>query len=469
MKMARRLAFSLALIAAAAAAMAQAKALPQVQSVSVSSAAALVKAIGPDRTIVLKKGDYKLRTAYGIESGYASWSEGEEGGELSISDVQNLTIRGAEGVRIISDEGMSSILGIYGSKNVTLDNLSFKRLPQPDSDVGAGSLYAESVEGLVIDRCSFVGSTTIAIELWECADVAIRRSSISGASSGALSASSTSSLTMSGSSVTDCEGYPLFYFEDSNRILLESSELEGNTGGNLVEIYAEPDSEPEVAFNDCAFSGNEVEYFAGSSILPVTEGCRFEGNSFGEDWETASVAPASDMDYNEGDYEDDYEEEGPQWYDHPSGLSFSYPSYWEMREYEGKKRVGFFSPDDKSLVIFLPAYKISANIDPAKEAKKLFADAYASFAKLLKSESGVVLDLKAEGESYTDNGLLSADYSGSATKDEGEKAQARARLIVSKGEVFVMIGLAEEAWAFESGGEIDAILASVVVSDQEGE
>lgn len=440
------------------------------RSISVSTAAQLVEAIGPDRTIVLKKGVYLLSSAYGVESDYATWTEGDDGSELSIDNVQNLTIRGASDAKIVSDSGLSSIIGFYDSKNVTLDNLSFSRSAKADEDMGAGSFYAESVTGLVIDRCSFEGGTTVAIELYDCKDVAIKRTSVTGADLGALSAVSTASLTLSGFKVKDCSGYPLFLFENSGEVLIKGSVIEGNGGGNLVEIYSDDGSEPSIAFSDCDFRNNDVEYFAGSGPLPSAEGCRFDGNSFGEDWAVASVAPASeDEEYEEdsGDYEDyeDYASEGPQVYEHPAGLSLTYPGYWEMQEYEGQARVGFFSPDSKSLVIFLPASELGANVDPAKQAKKVFADAYAAFAKLLKAESEVALDLKAEGEPYTDNGLLSADYRGLATKGEGEKAQARARFVVMDRAVYVIVGLAEDSAAFESEGDIDGIFASLAQSE----
>jgi hypothetical protein len=462
-----RLATALALLAAAVGAFAQTKAA---QPITVSDAGQLVSAIAPGRTIVLKKGDYLLSTAYGVTTKYATWNDGDDGKELSLSKLENVTIRGADGARIVSASGLSSILGVYDSKNVTFDNLVFARLPKPGSDAGAGSLYAESVKGLVLDRCSFEGSTTTAIELWECEGVSIKRSAISGATSGALSASYTRDLELSSSRVSGCEGYPLLYLEESDGALFKGTRFEGGTGGNFIEIYAESGAVESIRFEGCVFKGNNVDYFAGSQILPVTESCQFTGNSFGEDWEVASVAPPSDESYySDEESSADSAANEPQWYEHSSGLSFSYPSGWEMTEYKAESRVGVFAPDGKSLAFFLTAYAIPAKVDPAAQAKKLFADSAVALAKLLKDETGIVLVIKADGEPYTDNDLLSADYKGTATKGDGEKAEARVRFVVSGKGVDAMVGLAADASSLEADGEIDGIFASIEATQDGGE
>ena len=266
----RRLALVPAMLAATLVSFAQTK--PS-QPVTVSDARQLINAIGPDKTIVLKKGDYRLSVAYGIKTDYVSWNDGDDGKELSLSKLKNLTIRGADGAKILSNSGLSSILGIYDSRNITFDNIRFVRIPKKGSDAGAGSLYAESVQGLTLDRCSFEGPTTIAVELWECSKVVIRRSEISGATSGALSASYTQGLEVGSSRISSCEGYPLFYLEESDNVLFKGTNFEGATGGNFIEIYAESGGVESVRFENSSFRGNQVEYFVGGTIRKLMSPC----------------------------------------------------------------------------------------------------------------------------------------------------------------------------------------------------
>jgi hypothetical protein len=451
-------ALAIALALAAATAQAQAS-----KTFNVSDAAQLLKAIGPDRTVVLKKGDYKLSSAYSFTSDYVSWNEGDDGSELALSGLKNLTVRGADGARIVSDAAYSSILGLYESSGITFDNVAFARSKDAAADPGAGSLYAEAVDGLTVDRCSFEAGTTVAIELWECSDVKIKRAKIAGAISGAISASYGDGIEVADSTVSGCEGYPLVYLEETNGVLFKSTKFLDNSGGNFIEIYAEEVDAESIAFMSCGFSGNDFEYFVGSSILPTTDACQFADNSFDEDWEVSSVAPESDEYYGEDWGDEDYEDYAV--YDHSSGLSFTYPSYWELQEYASKSRAGFFTPYESTFVLVLTPYQLPAKADLAKQRPKIFADALAALVKSLKDESSVALSVKADGESYEDGGMISQDYTGTATKGKDESAAARVRLIIYGQGVHAVVGMAKDASSLDVDTEADSVFSSIVTTE----
>jgi len=452
----RRRASATALFAAALCAFAEPN---SARTIVVSDAGELIRAIAPGRTLVLEKGDYLLSSAYGVASEYAKWVEAGDGRELCLSGLENVTIRGVDGARLVSDSASASIVGVYDSKGVAFDNIAFARLTPGGSEASAGSFYAEAVSGLVLDHCAFEGSTTTAVELWGCEDVSIRRCDISGATSGALSASIVGALVLSASRVSGCAGYPLLYFDESGGAVVEGTRFEGNKGGTLVEVRAEDEGADTVRFAGCVFDGNDVDYFSGSEILPATESCSFVGNSFAADWATESVAPASAKEYSAA-------EEEPRWYEHSSGLSFSYPAEWKIVEYDRESRAGVFAPDGESLALFLAAYRIPANVDLATAAKaavaKLFADSAVALAKRLKEGTGIALAIEADGEPYTDNELFSADYKGRATKGQGERAAVRVRFVASEGLVCAMVGIAADSSSLETESEIDGIFASIV-------
>ncbi len=443
-----------ALTLAAGPSFAQAKStLP---TITVSDTVAFLKAVGSNRTIVLKKGDYLLSDAYSVKTGFVSWNDFEDGKELAIKGAENLTIRGSEGTRIVTESAAAYLLGIYGGKNISLDNLRFVRSIKSGTEPSAGSVYVESVKGFTLDRSSIEGPTNTALELWQCSDVAVRRTEFSGALSGAISAVSTKGLAVSLSKISKSEGYPLIYLEESDQVGFADTRFEGNTGGNFLEIYAEAGSVDSIAFKKCAFSGNEVEYFAGTAILPQTTDCSFEGNSFGEDWAENSVASSQDQSYYG-------EDSGPAYYEHSlSGLAFYYPRAWELQESgDDKGRVGLFSPDGDSLVIFTTVSKLPAKADPSKQAAKLMTDAAASLAVLLKDEVGLKLSMKSTGAAEDDKGFMAQDFSGEATKAEGEHAFLRVRLFINEGAVHAMVALAKDESAFASDSETQSILDSV--------
>jgi len=460
-------ALAIALVLFAAAAQAQAQ-----KTFDVSDAAQLLKAIGPDRTIVLRKGDYKLSSAYSVTSEYVSWAKGDEGRELELSGLKNLTIRGADGARILSDSGNAGILAVYSSSNVTLDNLAFTRTPSAGESASAGSLYAESVDGLSIDRCSFSGGTGLAIDLWECSKVKIRRTSVSDAYSGALSACYATGIDASGLSFSGCEGYPLFYFEDCGEVSVADSKFSANIGGTFVEIYDTEGREGAIVFSKCDFKDNDFEYFSGYMALPQTLSCAFAGNSFGEDWAENAVASGEEEYYGDDWWDsEDYDDEG-DWedyseydsYEHDSGLALEYPSYWELKDFAYKSRAGFFSPYGSTSVVILTPYAFPAGAKaPADQAA--FASALSALVKSFKDESSLSLSVKPEGVSQKGELFTTQEYRGQTTMGKGESAWARVKLVIYNNKVIALVAVAKEASSLEADTDTDYVFSSISVME----
>ncbi|HTX74496.1 MAG TPA: hypothetical protein VMC79_16820, partial [Rectinemataceae bacterium] len=191
-----------------------------------------------------------------------------------------------------------------------------------------------------------------------------------------------------------------------------------------------------------------------------TNDCSFTDNSFGEDWADSSVASSSDESYSD-------EDSGPAHYDHyGSGLSFDYPKDWELQENDASARVGVFSPDGTTIVLFATAYTLPARADPESQGPALFASAAGALKKLLKDEVGVDASLTASQGPFDADGITAQDLSGTATKAQGGKAYLRVRLFISKGAVHAMIGMAKDSSSLDEGSDADSIFSSVqTISD----
>jgi len=430
-------------------------------SYRVSTVKDFLASIGSDRTIVLAKGDYVLSAGYGFKSAFVSWNDYDDGKELAIHGAANLTIRGADGARIVSDSATAYILGIYGGRNVTIDNLAIVRRPAEDAEISGGTLYAESTRGFFVDRSELSGATTNGVELSKVQDARITRTSIQECSSSALSATSCDGIEVSACAIAKNDGYPLFYFEDSDNVSVKNDKIQDNGGGNLVEIYAGSGAAESIVFDGCDFARDKVDHFAGTNLLPATVGCTFEDSSFGEGWATNSVGSSSDESYSD-------EDSGPASYDHyGSGLSFDYPQDWQMQENATTGRVGLFSPDGETVVMFATVYPLPAGADPAKAEQKLFSDGAVALAKLLKDEVGVVARLGAKAQGFDAGGFEAQDYGGTATKADGGSAALRVRLFINKGAVHAMIAMAKDPASLDEGTEADSIFASVRLTPPE--
>jgi len=58
-----------------------------------------------------------------------------------------------------------------------------------------------------------------------------------------------------------------------------------------------------------------------------------------------------------------------QRYDHPSGLSFTYPQRWEMQEFSAQSRVGLFAPTARARLLSLPPIA-ARQVDPGQAGQE---------------------------------------------------------------------------------------------------
>ena len=450
----RLLAVSLVVLLAALGLSAQSK-----PTYTVGTVKELLKNLGPNRTIVLKKGDYQLWTAYDQSGPNYGWLEGDDGKELTIDNADNLTIRGADGARLLTNSLKAYLIGFYGSSNLELDNLVFARQIQGDEVPDAGMVYVETVTKLSISRSSFAGPSGYPLEIWDCGDVSLRDLKVAGGVLGALSVGQTKILTVKGGSVSKVEGYPLVYSEKNGSLTFDGTAFADNSGGNFVEIYPNEGEESSLLFKNCSFARNQFEYFSGTSNLPETQDCSFDGSSFDESWADNSVNLVSDESYG------DYTSDTTDYSDDESGLYFSYPSGWDYQEGKVQGRVAIFSNEDDSMLFFSKASEVTTAYNAAKDGPRLFARALASFVKILKDEGGMTLAVSPATDQYTWESGLQTEYTGTITKPDGSKAEARLRLtLLSKG-VWALLALAPDQSLLEDGATLETALSSLSVNE----
>ncbi|HOV26260.1 MAG TPA: right-handed parallel beta-helix repeat-containing protein [Pseudobacteroides sp.] len=135
------------------------KKLPEIKNneVTVENPYQLLSLIGPNRTIYLKPGIYDLGHADSIQNKYVS----KEDIEFSINGVENLKIigLGEERVEIAYLSKYSSVLKIFGSSNVSFENIMMGHGLETD-ECDKEVLGIEDSSGISIENCSFYGPGT---------------------------------------------------------------------------------------------------------------------------------------------------------------------------------------------------------------------------------------------------------------------------------------------------------------------
>jgi hypothetical protein len=426
----------------------------QTPVIAVATAEELIKAVGPDRTILMQDGDYRLSDAYGITSAWVDWRDSGSGKELAIRNLGGLTMQGTPGSRIIVDSNTAGLLDLEKCSNIKLDTLVFSRSADEDADISGGGIRAEGCTNFYMDSCSLEGKSGVLLELRDDATVHVGKSRIMNGAYGAVRVTGSSDVVFDGCTFYGNNGSPLLSIGDSGDVTFDTCVFSENQGGTFVDISEGRTQSGYVGFTACGFRNDAFDYFANGRNLPVTEDCSFDRSSFDEDWETKSVAPAQDAG-SAAPAALDYAFQG-------TGLEIEYPASWELQEGEKNSRAAFYGPEGRSVLVFTPLGIKVAEDASVERLRQAFDDASAALAGILKSEAAMRISLAIEGDPETTDpgGLAAATYTGSARRAGGAMAALRVRFIASGGAIYALAAMADDASMLGEGGDIEGILAS---------
>ncbi len=210
----------------------QAAAVPSGEEIAVSTVDEFLKAIGPERTIVLKAELFDLSEAanYGSKGGeYYYWREDFDGPALVIKGVKDLAIRAeADSPRETTVSAVpryADVLSFVDCENITLSGFTAGHTKEPGSCSG-GVLLFENCGGVLIERCRLFGCGILGLQTRNCRDLRIESTKIYECSQGAGSFSNTDGIAFSGCVVTDVPS-PALYFSGCSNISWNGEALVG--------------------------------------------------------------------------------------------------------------------------------------------------------------------------------------------------------------------------------------------------
>lgn len=178
------------------------------ETVSVRTADELLRAIGPDRTIVLEAELFDLADADRCLGGTdcCAWEECYDGLQLVIHDVSGLTILGdpehPASVTISAEPRYADVLCFRNCSGISLSGLTAGHAKEPGYCVG-GVLSFENCSGVQVDACRLYGCGTIGVMAEGCADLTFAGTEIFECSVSAGEFVSTEGISFTGCLVRD--------------------------------------------------------------------------------------------------------------------------------------------------------------------------------------------------------------------------------------------------------------------------
>lgn len=197
----------------------------------------LLSALKPNTKIILTADEYNLCTAsdYGIgDKQYYYWAEVYDGRELTIRNVQNLTIttekEDSYGTTISAIPRYANVLCFENCANVELRGFTAGHSVEPGSCAG-GVLQFVNCRNELVENCNLYGCGILGVQAFDTSALQIINSTIYECSYGGISLSNTRDVTIGGCDFRDLGG-EIFQFYNCSDITIDGKEVGGNYYGS---------------------------------------------------------------------------------------------------------------------------------------------------------------------------------------------------------------------------------------------
>ncbi|MBR1565798.1 MAG: right-handed parallel beta-helix repeat-containing protein [Oscillospiraceae bacterium] len=269
----------------------------QMNIVEAATVDELLKAIAPNTLITLTGRSYDLTRAqgYGIYgSQYYSWNPVyDDGWELEIDDVQNLTIRAAqEGTEIVTVPRYACVLKFDNCADVTLSGFTAGHTDGPGYCTGA-VLGMTDCRDMTVENCDLYGCGTYGLELSHCRGINAIGTVIRDCSYGALSADNCAAIKLDSCDVRWIDGISgLFMLSGCRECALLNSTVHDCTAESLVQLR----TTKGFIITGCEISHNRFQgmFFSDHYEIVVTGTAfpdnRLRGGWYLDDWQTSAKA-----------------------------------------------------------------------------------------------------------------------------------------------------------------------------------
>ena len=274
--------------------------------VRVSTVDEFLNAIAPDRVIELKPGTYDLSTAASYRNSstnpFIAWNEVyDDGAELEIRGVQNLTIRGAgkDGTIIAAVPRYANVIKFSNCQDVTVEALTAGHTTEPGWCMG-GVLRFEGCDRAAVNACGLYGCGILGVWANGCNDLTIKDCDIYECSYGAVDVDRCRNVRVEGCDIHDHgtregQGSALHLFSAAygEGFTVYNNRIHDNRAQGLLRL----DYCKGALFLSNDVTGNifDSPVFNFSEYGATVDGCRFEGNIHG--WYQGDVY-AGDIDGN---------------------------------------------------------------------------------------------------------------------------------------------------------------------------
>lgn len=248
--------------------------------IEVATAEEFVQAIGSDRIIRMKPGEYILSDVKDRHLKHVRWYPQFDGNTLTIRDVKNLTIEGLGGTRVqlLVRPQYVFVLAFEGCDEVELRNLTLGHAPEK-GQCACGVIGARNCNGLRITNCDLFGCGTEGLTLTNVHGLLVKDSIVRDCSYGIMTLESCSDIQFVNTRFTGNEEFHGFVIADCRDVGFQSCIVEKNKASQpLFQIVSSSD----IRFVGGAIRDNAVLKLKERDDDIAIEGATVQGNKISQ-------------------------------------------------------------------------------------------------------------------------------------------------------------------------------------------
>ncbi len=256
------------------------------KTVKVETVDELLKAISSDTIIELSGRSFNLTEAlgYGKFGSSSYYWDGiyDDGFELVIEDVENLTIRAARsGTEIVTVPRYANVIKFVDCRNITLEGFTAGHSDGPGFCTGA-VINLKNCRDVYVDNCDLYGCGTYGLELDGCRGVHAVDTTIRDCSYGAVYATNCADVLLDGCSIYGIDGFGgVISMRACRDCALINSLVRSCSCDSLTELYYTRN----FYLAGCEISKNDLKGMFTVTTYPlVLEGCVFKNNALSTGW-----------------------------------------------------------------------------------------------------------------------------------------------------------------------------------------
>ncbi len=244
----------------------------------------LLENIGPNKTIILKSGDYNLLEPMIHNNEYIEFEEVFDGFQLVINNVNNLTLKGeTDGkVNLLIHPRYANVLSFRNCDNINILNVIAGHYPEEGYCTGGVFVFDDS-KNINIDNSELFGCGTEGVNLYNVENFTFTNSIIKECSYGIMTLSNSKNIKFNNSEFRDNREFNLIGLTECtdvefNKCKIYNNRTDNNYYSNNYLFWIDESS--NVIVNECTIYDNKVNYLVNTEENITFNNVNFINNDF---------------------------------------------------------------------------------------------------------------------------------------------------------------------------------------------